>query len=140
MFKYLRNLNHSAPPSELECYPYYCEEGSEDSDVVVPGMIVTLTSGEITTIFSANETKFFVVSVDKKNLTASCVRLFPGMVFEADIEPSVSADDFTNGHCYGIYTDDTAKGTHLSSSTEEPVFQLISISNDKVGKAIAVII
>lgn len=137
MFKYLRNINGSAPNTEIVTFNYYQPE--EDDSVFLPGSIVTISAGGIDTIFSHEYPAYLVISVCEKEKTANCIKIIPGMVFEADIASSVSIDSIYVGSCCGIYTDDLARGTHLGASGEENFFQVIDNSNKNKKKATVVV-
>ena len=137
MFKYLRNLNGSNPPTEAITFSVYQPE--DDENIIRPGMIVSVIAGEIDTIFIYTAPLYLVVSTSDNGRKANCVKLHTGMVFEADIADSVSESNIYLGSCYGIHTDDLARGTHLGPSGEENVFQVIDKTNVNKKKATVVV-
>ena len=139
MFKYLRNINNSNHPSELVTFPF--EHNSEGTLDIKPGMIFTLSAGNITMVFVTDSPKFLVVKVSKEDSTATCIRLCPGMVLEADIDTSLALDRVFDGLYSGISIPENSGGTHINGwSDEENIFQVIDSSNKNKRKATVLVI
>ncbi len=137
MFKYLRNINGSTPPTETVTFEVY-QLPNEHLDIQ-PGMIVSITGGIIETIFNYKDPLYLTISSSEDSYEANCIKILPGMVFEADIHSSVSTSDIYTGSYCGIYIDNYGKGTHLKTSDEENVFQVIDASNKSKKKATVVV-
>ena len=139
MFKYLKTLNNDSHPSEI--YSFISPAGDDNFAEVKSGTIVSVTFGEISPTYTSATPLYLAISSKKKTEEAyvKCLRLAPGMVLEADIDPESEPTSFFIGAICDAMEDITGKGAFLTRDGQT-VFEIIDISNIENGKVSVVII
>jgi len=97
MFKYIKTLNNNSHPTEM--ISVFSGNENENHYAVKAGSIVSVSYGEILPTY--DNTMFKYLTLSSKNEGEAkyikCIRLFPGMVLEADTDPDSDAELFFIG-------------------------------------------
>ena len=139
MFKYLRTLNTEFHPTVVDFYVSPKDDNYPDH--VDAGMIVSISDGKITNCFIASKPMYLALTgkQDNEEKPVKCIRLFPGMVLEADISAEANKNSITIGATVGIAENVDFKGIDISADATAK-FEVIDDYNKANGKATVVVL
>ena len=139
MFKYLKTLYSSTHPTEtMEFISNYSEENYQG---IKRGAIISIEYEEVSPMLNTQLPLY--LALNSKNSgeqkMIKCIRILPGMIFEADIDPNAEANNFYIGVTCDVKLDETNQGAYLTRDGD-PRFEVINNSGVTKGKVTVIAI